>query len=205
MPFETYSNELNLALGGGFDGRLNLILGDRRTGKTTLALDIVERYVQRPDSKTVVILTPHLTAWTDEIKAWQHLRDKVQLVNSLERTRGMQPDLVIAEVEPGPGSTYTLGSSPFSLNAVRATSVANTVLLISPRLAANARQFDHVVQMSESDGTYTLTVIKNRNGPQGVSFDVTRREIRTTRRDVGRIEDLKDVPTALGDEFDSVE
>lgn len=197
MPFETYSNELNAALGGGFDGRMGCIVGGHRTGKTQLAIDIVERFLRSNPDQSVVVISSYTGPWIDAMRG-KALGARVHIASSVETTRKGNRGITIVEGMLGRGNTFSVSgmSHPLSDGLFPPA----LTIFIADRLAEQPKVFDHVVSLSESQGHYWAKVIKNRNGPNA-ELNITRREIVEAQ--------LKNCPTALdlilGDTFDSIE
>lgn len=198
MPFETYSNELNAALGGGFDGRMSCIIGGHRTGKTQMAIDIVERFLNSHVNQSVVVVTHTLQPWVEAF-AGTNRTARLHVATSLKDTRGGSRALTIIECQLGMPSNFSVNGREYVRLSDGLVPPAPT-LFIAPRLAEQPKTFDHVVSLSVDQDQFWAKIIKNRDGPLASNLNITRREFVTAQ--------LKDRPTALdviaGDEFDSI-
>ena len=198
MPFETFSNELNRALGGGFSYGMSMIFGGRRSGKTTMAIDLVGRYLRQPDSKRVVVLAPFLEDWQKTLEEFGG--EKIRLAHNVSHTRGTNREITIAEVtaQTDGRGTYYVGERPFSLAEVVMPDSAT--IFLSPELVGSTRSYNAVVQLAEFNQIYTAKILKNRGGPHA-EFNITRREI----LEEDRVNDASSLDAILGDEFDIFE
>ncbi len=198
MPFETFSNELNRALGGGFGYGMSMIIGGRRSGKTTMAIDLVGRYLRQPGAKNVVVVTPDIDTWVEAIRD-HRLNDKVILSRTIQPTRGLNREITIAEVtsQTDGRGTYYVGERPFSLAEV--VNPDSATIFLSLEVMGSVRGFNAVVQLSEFNQIYTAKILKNRAGANDVEFNVTRREILEDSAN-----DTSSLDAILGDDFDDI-
>jgi hypothetical protein len=176
VPFETFSNELNHALDGGFlDIGMNLVVGGPKAGKTVLAIDLVARYMRRPGAakSNVVVISPDLTAWHKAIQD-NRISAKVILSGSPRKTRGITRALTIAEAT-AQGENYYIGDTPLALAEVVMPD-ACTIFLSSKVTGLSAARFNAILELSTQNGVYYANLIKNRVGEVG-KFNITRREI----------------------------
>lgn len=197
MPFETFSNELNHALGGGFGYGMSMIVGDRGSGKTTMAIDMVMRHLRQPDSLRVVVVAAFLDAWQ---KPLELSGGKLMLASTVARTKGVARDLTIAEVLPqtnGRGEYY-IGERPFALAEV--VHPDSATIFLCPRVVGSVRTYNAVVELAVFNQIYTAKLLKNRVGSNDIQFNITRREI---LEEDGA--DSTSLDAILGDEFDDIE
>jgi hypothetical protein len=172
VPFETYSYDLNQVLGGGFaDDGMNMVAGGSASGKTTLAIDLVSRYMRKPGSGRVVVIARDLSAWNEAIQQ-KRIPSRVILSRTVPTIVGTERALTIAEVTVT-GSNYYVGDQAFALAQVVVP--GSCTVFLSPLISGmSPTSFNSITEMIVDGGTYYANVLKNCTGECKI-IDVTRK------------------------------